>query len=70
MRLLALLLAVTALITGCSGPIPGDQPSRILAMGDSLLAWNRNRGQSIPDMVADTLGEPVEDRSVSAARVI
>ncbi|NRB16185.1 MAG: SGNH/GDSL hydrolase family protein [Rhodobacteraceae bacterium] len=39
-------------------------------MGDSLLAWNRNSGQSIPDMVADTLGEPVEDRSVSAARVI
>ncbi|WIY26467.1 SGNH/GDSL hydrolase family protein [Parasedimentitalea psychrophila] len=70
MRFLAHLLAVTALITGCSGAIPKDQPSRILAMGDSLMAWNSNSGQSIPDMVADTLGEPVEDRSVSAARVI
>ncbi|WP_259958086.1 SGNH/GDSL hydrolase family protein [Leisingera caerulea] len=39
-------------------------------MGDSLLAWHRLAGKSIPDMVARELQEPVVDRSVSAARII
>ncbi|TNJ41195.1 SGNH/GDSL hydrolase family protein [Phaeobacter sp. B1627] len=39
-------------------------------MGDSLLAWNRLSGQSIPDVVEQSLEEPVVDRSVIAARMI
>ncbi|WP_238704968.1 SGNH/GDSL hydrolase family protein [Parasedimentitalea marina] len=70
MRFLAHLIAVTALLTGCSGSVPNDQPTRILAMGDSLMAWNNISGQSIPNSIAKTLDEPVVDRSVSAARVI
>lgn len=70
MRFFVLLIAVTALLTGCSGSAPTDQPTRILAMGDSLMAWNNISGQSIPNTVAKTMREPVVDRSVSAARII
>ncbi|MEP4198482.1 MAG: SGNH/GDSL hydrolase family protein [Aliishimia sp.] len=47
-----------------------DQPPRILAMGDSLLAWNRPVGRSISDNVETRLGVPVVDRSVIGARML
>lgn len=34
------------------------------------MAWNNISNQSIPDSIAKRLGEPVVDRSVSAARII
>ncbi len=65
------LFAVFAvLLSGCAGAPPNGQNARILAIGDSLMAWNNISSQSIPDTVAETLGEPVVDRSVSAARII
>ena len=35
-----------------------------------MMAWNGLVGQSIPDVVAETLAEPVVDRAVSGARMI
>lgn len=39
-------------------------------MGDSLLAWNGGRGQSIPDEVERLTGRPVIDRSVIGTRIL
>lgn len=44
--------------------------ARIIAIGDSLMAWNTLAGRSIPQIVANTLGERVETRAVSGAHVI
>ncbi|KIC17859.1 SGNH/GDSL hydrolase family protein [Leisingera sp. ANG-DT] len=65
-----LLLPVLFLISACGGAVPEGQSPRILAMGDSLLAWHSLAGKSISDTVARELQEPVVDRSVSAARII
>lgn len=46
-----------------------DTP-RILAIGDSLMAWHGVSKNSIPDVVSDELGEPVISRAVGGARVI
>lgn len=43
---------------------------RILAIGDSLMAWHSISGQSIPAVVSDELDEPVVNRSVGGARMI
>ncbi|TCL01301.1 lysophospholipase L1-like esterase [Shimia isoporae] len=43
---------------------------RILAMGDSLMAWHTVSGRSIANAVGDALNEPVANHSVSGARII
>lgn len=63
------LLLSLLFLTAC-GDSPVGREARILAMGDSMMAWNSLGGQSIPDVVSDVLGEPVVDRSVSGARMI
>ncbi len=45
-------------------------PPRILAIGDSLVAWHKGRGRSIADVVAKSLDEPVRNRAVGGARMI
>jgi len=70
MRVLTHLFALIVVLSGCTGGTQSGQSARILTMGDSLLAWNNISRQSISDSVANTLGEPVVDRSVSAARII
>ncbi|WP_174148009.1 SGNH/GDSL hydrolase family protein [Leisingera sp. ANG59] len=65
-----LLLPILFLLSACGDTVQPDQPSRILAMGDSLLAWHSLAGKSISDTVSRELQEPVVDRSVSAARII
>ncbi|KIC21192.1 SGNH/GDSL hydrolase family protein [Leisingera sp. ANG-Vp] len=65
-----LLVPFMMLLSACGDAVPTEQPSRILAMGDSLLAWHSLAGKSVADTVAQELQEPVVDRSVSAARVI
>ncbi|PCJ10236.1 MAG: GDSL family lipase [Rhodobacteraceae bacterium] len=64
------LFALIVLLSGCSGATPKGQSVHILAIGDSLMAWNNISGHSISDSLAKALGEPVVDRSVSAARII
>ena len=61
MRAAALLL----LLAACTAAPPSDDA--ILAIGDSVMAWNGNRG--IPEVVAATLGRPVVDRARSGAHV-
>ncbi|PIE13287.1 MAG: GDSL family lipase [Rhodobacterales bacterium] len=39
-------------------------------MGDSLMAWHRATLRSISHSVARNLGEPVENRAISGARLI
>ena len=58
-------------LAGCVEPVGRDAGgSRILAMGDSLMAWNSNGGAAISDAVERTLGEEVTDRSVVGAYMI
>ncbi|WP_417242008.1 SGNH/GDSL hydrolase family protein [Celeribacter sp.] len=51
-------------------PASAQEGARILAIGDSLMAWHEAAGQSIADVVAERLGEPVANRSVSGAKII
>ena len=59
-----------ALLAGC-GELQGTgEQARILAMGDSMLAWNGTAHQSVSFAIEQELGEPVVDRSVSGAHVL
>jgi len=53
-----------------SGIAAAQEPARILAVGDSLMAWHLMTGKSIADVVGDELNEPTASRAVSAARMI
>nr|WP_246139485.1 SGNH/GDSL hydrolase family protein [Phaeobacter marinintestinus] len=57
-------------LAGCLQTVSRDNPSRILAMGDSLMSWHLGSTNSITDAVANELGEPVVNRSVGGARVL
>lgn len=62
-------LAQSETPAGPETPTRNDTP-RILAMGDSMMAWHMATRRSISDAVATDLGEPVVNRSVSGARVL
>jgi len=47
-----------------------DDAARILAIGDSMMAWHMITGNSIADALSDALGEPVVNRSVAGARIL
>jgi len=62
------LVMLGVLLVACAEPATGPAKSaRILAMGDSMLAWN---GGGVADEVERRLGEEVVDRSVSGARML
>jgi len=66
----ALLLLST--MSGCVETLsesPGGD-SRILAMGDSLMAWNSNGRNSISHVLERALQEDVLDRSVPGAQIV
>lgn len=67
-----LLLAGIILVGlgGCAETTSRHSGARILAMGDSMLAWNRGSGKSVAHAVEQELGQPVVDRSVIGARVL
>ena len=57
-------------LVGCTGT--GSAPTtdqRILFLGDSLLAWHRLSGQSIPQTVRRSTGATVIDRSAIGAQM-
>ncbi|MEO0863485.1 MAG: SGNH/GDSL hydrolase family protein, partial [Pseudomonadota bacterium] len=66
MRLLSVFVGLLLLV-GCGDPVPRGGEARIMAMGDSLMAWHAASDRSIADVLADRLGEPVVDRSVVGA---
>ncbi len=64
---LSLILFVFTLL-GCTESVSRDTPSRILLMGDSLMAVHGMSGRSVANGVESALKEPVVDRAVSGAR--
>ncbi len=65
---IALALALTFLTTAAfSETVTRNDSSRILALGDSMLAWNRTSGSSVVDVVEASLGERIVDRSTVGA---
>lgn len=67
--LTACLLAILAL-AGCSESVMRDDTSRILLVGDSLLAANGALRKSVSHEVERQLGQEVIDRAVPGARMI
>lgn len=70
MRKPFLHLLLIAMILGCTERVPDDTVTRILAVGDSLLATNSLAGKSVPAVVEQELREPVVDRTVSGASML
>ena len=57
------ILAVSlAILAACAQA----QEPQVLVIGDSIMAWNED--QSIPAAMAEALGVPVRDESVSGAQ--
>lgn len=52
-----------------AGAAPAS-PLRILAVGDSVLAWHAWTGRDIPSQMGEALGAAVENRAVSGARFV
>ena len=70
-RKLARLIAVVGLgFANAGAGLAQDADPRILAIGDSLMAWHSIAGKAIPDIVASELNEPTENRSLGGARMI
>lgn len=46
-----------------------NEPGPILAIGDSILKWNAEAKKSIPDVIAQTLNQPVFNGAVSGAHL-
>ncbi|SFM02526.1 SGNH/GDSL hydrolase family protein [Shimia aestuarii] len=75
---LSLLAAAVLFLAGCSETVTRSQVDnvsradgpRILAMGDSLMAWHGVTERSITHSLANELGEPVLNRSIGGARII
>lgn len=76
-KLLSALLSSAILLTACGEgvsvgrnepPVTRASASSVLAIGDSFLAWHRASRQSIPDVLEDSLGSEVTNRSVVGAR--
>ncbi len=65
-----LLITLPLFLFACAESVSRNPNSRILAMGDSLLATNQLTGQSITDTVEKKLGVKVIDRSVMGARIL
>lgn len=53
-----------------SGLVAQDPRPRILAMGDSMMAWHNVSGRSIPQVISNELGEPVVSQAIGGARII
>ncbi|WP_299728079.1 SGNH/GDSL hydrolase family protein [uncultured Tateyamaria sp.] len=61
MRYLVILLCFLA------APL-GAEPLRVLAIGDSILAWHKWTGRDIPSVMGNVLGAEVENAAVAGAR--
>ncbi len=66
-RIVKIVLAC-ALLAGCGESVTRAYPSRILVVGDSMLATHRLSDLAVADAMEKTLREPVVDRSTIGAR--
>ena len=71
-NLFAALLGLTTVAAACGGEdavTPPTTPSSapMVAIGDSIMAWNSEAQASIPDVVGQRLSVEVENRSVGGA---
>ncbi|MBU2866569.1 SGNH/GDSL hydrolase family protein [Pacificibacter marinus] len=75
----SLLLSLSVLIAGvCIPHVAQSQSesqtlqaeSKILAIGDSLMAWHSASGASIAHVVGQALNEPVLNRAIGGAKII
>ncbi|WP_147110187.1 SGNH/GDSL hydrolase family protein [Tateyamaria sp. syn59] len=67
MRLWVALMACVMLLA-CGEPVPSSGAARIIATGDSMLAWNAASKKSVASELERRLGTQVIDRSVVGAR--
>ncbi|MEM6374425.1 MAG: SGNH/GDSL hydrolase family protein [Pseudomonadota bacterium] len=67
MRLWLVVMACVALV-GCGEVVPSSGAARIIATGDSMLAWNVGSERSVVAVLEDRLGARIVDRSVVGAR--
>ncbi|WP_299701553.1 SGNH/GDSL hydrolase family protein [uncultured Tateyamaria sp.] len=63
-----MVLAAFAALLGCAEPVPSSGAARIIATGDSLLAWNAASNRSVVSALEKRLRATVVDRSVVGAR--
>lgn len=68
MKKLFLLIALVISFVGISFAAEEARP-RILAMGDSMMAWHNMSGRSVPHVVSKELGEPVVSQAMGGARI-
>lgn len=54
-------------IASCSERVPEGNSVRILAIGDSFMAWQSGEGEAIPDYLERELGEEVINRSITGS---
>lgn len=66
------LIGVLSLLVlvACGAPVSHPPDTRILVMGDSLMAANTGTGQAVADVLAVKLKEPVANRAVPGARFL
>ncbi|MEL7132522.1 MAG: SGNH/GDSL hydrolase family protein [Pseudomonadota bacterium] len=63
-----MILGTCLALLGCTERVPASGEARIIAMGDSLLAWNAAADRSVVAALEARLGVDVIDRSVKGAR--
>ncbi|MEM8655161.1 MAG: SGNH/GDSL hydrolase family protein [Pseudomonadota bacterium] len=67
MRIWVILAACLTLL-GCTERVPASGEARIIATGDSLLAWNGGSNRSVVAALETEVDAEVVDRSVAGAR--
>ena len=63
MRIWVFLAACFALLA-CTEPVPSSGKARIIATGDSMLAWNAGSDRSVVSDLERRLGAQIVDRSL------
>lgn len=70
MRFIRIVLSLFLFLALPPMAIAEQKPVRILAMGDSLMAWHNITGQSIAHSVSKNLNEPVINHAIGGARIL
>ena len=60
-------LLVATTLAACSARIPENTHTRILLLGDSMMAANRDENAGVAAALQQHMGEPVLDRSAARA---